>query len=302
MTGLFTRLAERALGLTPLLAPRLPTRYEAGWGELEEDMAPTAAIPSAATGGTPRRPPAPLPMPATAPASAAAATLDGRRSSREPALAQEGGSLDLPPAAAQVDDGHPPVGAGRGSVRAEPPAPSRSQALPDTPGDTPGVPWPAAAAAAAVTPAGGGAFAGPVAAARAQPRVARSVAAAEAAPASAPGGSAVPGAAAAAGFPETPAPSPALAVGPDARRPDAGMQEAGRDAAQPHRPAPVTGAQDRSLPTAVSAVPPAAAGPVEITIGRVEIRFAAPAAPRPAAPGAVLGPPSLEALLARDRR
>ena len=55
MSGYFRRLADRALGRAPLLAPRQPSRFEDGAGWVDPAMAPAAAAPvspeAAAPGG-----------------------------------------------------------------------------------------------------------------------------------------------------------------------------------------------------------------------------------------------------------
>jgi hypothetical protein len=279
MTGLFGRLAERALGLAPLLAPRLPTRYEAvtDWADLPEALGESAApelLPDQpGDAAWPQSFGSQAGVPTT-PAARARAAL-GADAPRSSAVGRSGTTA---PRSAWIG--------GTAGIAAPSPEAS-SSAMPEAGRAPPLLPSPVHRASAAPGAVARHSAAVPTRIAR----VATEAGAVSPSPSDAALGQAVMhgDAAAASGLPEGSSPAPAVA--------EPGLPPRGAVGTTRSEPATLNPAAvpERPLPAAV------AAGSAEITIGRVEIRFAAPA-PRPAAKAAAVGPPPLEALLARERR
>lgn len=264
MSGAVSRLTNRLFGLSPVARVRLPARFE---------------VSGAALAGSPE----PAEIAAEAPAAMPPRSETNQVVERW-----------TPPAASpsRPEAGRPQRTAPRDEPRmAAPPPPGPAQRQPPAPGAPPSAPQPAAARASredaprrAAAPLPGSQ---PVAALPPQPL-----------PAVAGKGAAVPR--------PTPAPPPDVAglPEPQRRRPEAPIAvptTPATPAQQPpraRRAAPVQPAP--AVPDPVAATP--AAGPLEIVIGRIDIRAPAPRAPAtPSVSAGLQRIPSLAAYLATKR-
>ncbi|MBN8893091.1 MAG: hypothetical protein J0H91_22650 [Rhodospirillales bacterium] len=280
MTGLFHRLGARALGQLPVLQPRRPGLFEpdavvpdglppaieaTAAGDVWHGAATASAVLGASVSQTP--PVAATVVPDAGPAAAPARRAAQAERAGAPllTLADMPPASPRPPASIRMADAAAPRQTGPASPRAAPPPAARLHMAPAHPARmvfADGAGPPAAAGHA------GGAH--PAAAARWS---APTTGTHDPSPPAADRPSVAPGASqsgrSAFGAPQTD--GVAAARPGDAARPGIGAASAGAKAA-----------------------PPA----VEVTIGRVEIRFAPPAAPAPASARQV-GPPPLDVLLGR---
>jgi hypothetical protein len=309
MSDFFRRLAGRAQGLVPMLAPRLPGRFE------PEDWLPGEAAPPAVD----------------FPVSTSGAPIPGSGRGPEVPSGTSSSAVAWPPAALPSEPPSPATAAAPAAPRLPAGEVLRPVSRPVLPaGQSP--PAPAAPAPAPTGPSGRvrGGDATPAESLRRSgdasptPRArARRGSEARSSPAEVPAASArvvrrtenslsSPAAAPLAAPAVT---SPVVFADPPADRRPAPARPVADSTAPPGPAGVATAAGDSSLlpQQAVPAAPPAppaaaeaapgAPAPVEITIGRVEIRFPPPAPPPAApAPSRAVGPPPLDDLLARGPR
>jgi hypothetical protein len=278
MSGYFRRLADRALGRAPLLVPRQPSRFEDGAGWADPAMVPAAAAPrppdAVAPGGAMpawRWPPAVSPQRAEPQGGVlpGAGAPPGMAPSAMPSMAFGiRASAATPPAIAPLrvarraaGPAQAPLSPSPGEAAAASAPRPAYQAMRDDPMVASGMPH-GFAASPPDHPLGH----------RPAATTARAATASRLAPPSPLAGPLRP----------RQAPGDAVPAQPGSTRP----------AFPPGTPGGSRGSEP--APEAGTAMP----ADVAIDIGRVEIRFAAPP---PAAPARSLGPPPLEALLARGR-